>query len=63
LLIIICQFVLDRNVISSFSVLPAEGFQSSVSNEGNNINGVNSDVAIHIDESGDACCTGLSVMA
>jgi hypothetical protein len=48
-------YPVDRNVIISFSVLPAEVFQSSVTNEGDNINGVNSDVAINIDESGDAC--------
>ena len=48
-------YPVDRNVIISFSVLPAEVFQSSVTNEGDNINGVYSDVAIHIDESGDAC--------
>ena len=48
-------YSVDRNVISSFSVFPAEVFQSSVNNEGDNINGVNSDVAIHIDESGDSC--------
>jgi hypothetical protein len=40
---------------SSFSVLPAKVFQSSITNEGDNINSVNSDVVIHIDESGDAC--------
>ena len=36
-------------------MLPAEVFQSSVTNEGDSINGVNSDVAINIDESCDAC--------
>jgi hypothetical protein len=36
-------------------VLSAEVCQSSVTNEGDSINGVNSDVAINIDEPGDAC--------
>ena len=48
-------YPVDINVISSFSVLPAEVFQSSITNEGDNINSVNSDVAINIDEPGDAC--------
>jgi hypothetical protein len=47
-------YPVDRNVIS-FSMLPAEVFQSSITNEGDNINSVNSHVVIHIDESGDAC--------
>ena len=48
-------YPVDRNVIISFSMLSVEVFQSSITNEGDNINGVNSDVVIHIDESGDAC--------
>ena len=48
-------YPVDRNVIISFSVLPAEVVQSRITNEGNNINGVNSDVVIHIDESCYAC--------